>query len=79
MEPRDVGLQTERGRTSKGGSAALPKESPAPAADEVGKRLPPLGSYPEKGGNPLSRTEASASRSFSSLPTPPGGPEALPV
>ena len=32
--PHDVGLQTEIGRTSKGGSSALPEESPTPMADE---------------------------------------------
>ena len=34
MAPRDMGLQTEIGRTSKGGSSALPEESPSPTTDE---------------------------------------------
>ena len=50
--PRDVGLQTEIGRTSKGGSIALPKESSAPAADEGKEEAPTFRVLPRARGQP---------------------------
>ena len=74
--PRDVGLQTEIGRTSKRDSSAPPEESPAPKA---GDKSPPLGSCPEQEDNPLASSEVSVSRFSFSLSAPPGGIRALPV
>ena len=50
--PYDVGLQTEIGRTSKGGSAALPEESPAPREDEGEEKAPTFRILPRAGGQP---------------------------
>ena len=52
--PRDVGLQTEIGRTSKGGSSALPKESSAPAVDESKGEAPTFRVLPQARGQPSS-------------------------
>ena len=47
--PCDVGLQTEIGRTSKGGSATLPEKSPAPIADEGEEEAPTFKILPRRG------------------------------
>ena len=50
--PRDVGLQTEIGRTSKGGSFAPPEESLAPTEDEGEGYVPTFRVLPRAGGQP---------------------------
>ena len=50
--PYDIGLQTEIGRTSKGGSAALPEESPTPTVDKGGEETPTFKVLPRAGGQP---------------------------
>ena len=50
---RDVGLQTEIGRTSKGDSAALPEESPAPTVDEGKEEAPTFRILPRAGEQPF--------------------------
>ena len=50
--PRDVGLQTEIGRTSKGDSFAPPEESPALTADEGRGKVPTFRVLPQAGGQP---------------------------
>ena len=50
--PRYMGLQTEIGITSKGGSAALPEESLAPTADEGEKWAPTFRILPRAWGQP---------------------------
>ena len=50
--PYDVGLQTEIGRTSKGGSAALPEETLAPTADEGEEEAPTFKIFPRARGKP---------------------------
>ena len=49
--PRDVGLQIERGRTSKGGSTPL-ENSPAPTAGEGEEEAPTFRILPRSGGRP---------------------------
>ena len=78
MAPYDVGLHTEIGRTSKEGSVVFPEESPAPTVDKGEEETPTFKILPGQGGNPQGKLEFSALRSFSSLPAPPGGLEALP-
>ena len=51
--PYDVGLQTEIGRTSKGGSATLPEESLAPTADVGEEEAPTFRILPRAGGQPF--------------------------
>ena len=50
--PCDVGLQTEIGRTSKGGSSALPEESLAPTTDEGEGEALTFEVLPQAGGQP---------------------------
>ena len=59
--PRDMGLQTEIGRTFKGGSAALPEESRAPTTNEGEEEAPTFRILPRAGGNPLASSEVSVS------------------
>ena len=48
--PCDIGIQTKIGRTSKGGSAALPEESPAMTVDEGEEKTPAFKILPLAGG-----------------------------
>ena len=50
--PCNVGLQTEIGRTSKGGSCALPEESPALMVDQGEEEAPTFRILPRVGGQP---------------------------
>ena len=47
-----MGLQIEIGRTSNGGSTALPEESPASTADEGEEEAPTFRILPRAGGQP---------------------------
>ena len=55
--PHDLGLQTEIGRTSKGGSSALREESLAPTTDEGGEEAPTFRILPRAEGQPSGELE----------------------